>query len=260
MGLIFDSRSARLYEAWYSSPPGRSMERLVERSLPALLDPLPGEKVLDVGCGEGNHLLLLQRLGLDAYGVDASSYMIRRAKKRLGNRASLKVGNADDLPFDDNEFDVAVLINTLEFLDDPLQALREVERVTRRRVFIAVMNKLSFHCLLGKSRSLFRRSIFNDATLYSLWGIKFHLRRVFGRTPIRWQSGHMEGSLLQKLSGHWPFSSLPFGALLCVAIDIPYWVRTEQHPLKVGFGKAGQAAVRGLTMGKTTRNGGASPE
>jgi len=153
-----------------------------------------------------------------------------------------------------------VLINTLEFLDDPLQALREVERVTRRRIFVAVMNKLSFYCLSGKSRSLFRRSIFNHATLYSLWGIKFHLRRVFGRAQIRWQSGHMEGSLLQRVSGLWPLSSFPFGPFLCVAIDVPYWVRTEQHPLKVGFGKAGQAAVRGLTMGKTTRQGGASPE
>ncbi len=133
------------------------MERLVERSLPALLDPFPGEKVLDVGCGEGNHLLLLQRLGLDAYGVDASSYMIRRARKRLGNRANLKVGNADDLPFDDNEFDVAVLINTLEFLDDPLQALREVERVTRRRIFIAVMNKLSFYCLFRQISELVQK-------------------------------------------------------------------------------------------------------
>jgi len=236
------------------------MQRLVERSLSQLLAPNPGEKVLDVGCGEGNHLLLLQRLGLDVYGVDASPYMIRRAKKRLGNRATLRVGNADDLPFDDNEFDIAVLINTLEFLDDPLQALREVGRVTRRRVFIVVINRLSLYCLLSKCRSLFRKSIFNEATLYSLWGIKLHLRSVFGGAQIRWQSGHLEGSLLQRVSGLWPFSSLPFGPFLCLAIDVPYWVRTEQHPLKVGFGKAGQAAVRGLTMGKTTRQGGAPRE
>jgi SAM-dependent methyltransferase len=236
------------------------MERLVGRSLPMLLDPHPGERVLDVGCGEGNHLLLFERLGLDACGVDASPYMIRRARKRLGNRADLRVGNADDLPFEDNEFDLAVLINTFEFLDDPVTALREVGRVTRRRVFIGVMNRLSLYGLLSKSRSLFRKSIFNHATLYSLWEIKFCLRRVFGSSPIAWQSGHMEGSLLEKVSGHWPSDSFPFGSFLCVAIDVPYWVRTEQHPLKVGFGKAGRAPVGGLTMGKTTRDGGVSPE
>ncbi len=260
MGLIFDARSAGLYETWYSSTPGRSMERLVESSLPLLLDPQPGERVLDVGCGEGNHLLFLQRLGLDACGVDASSYMIRRARKRLGNRASLRVGSADDLPFEDNEFDVTVLINTLEFLDDPARALTEVGRVTRRRVFLAVMNRLSLYCLLSKSRSLFRKSLFNHTSLYSLWEIKFYLRRVFGTSPITWQSGHMEGSLLEKVSGHWPFKSFPFGSFLCVAMDVPFWVRTEQHPLRVGFGKAGQAPAGGLTMGKTTRHGGASPE
>lgn len=260
MGLIFDPKSARLYDSWYSSPPGRSMERLVGRSLPKLLDPHPGERVLDVGCGEGNHLLLFQRLGLDVCGVDASPYMIRRARKRLGSRANLRVGNAHDLPFEDNEFDLAVLINTLEFLDDPVTALREVGRVTRRRVFIAVMNRFSSYGLLSKSRSLFRKSIFKHATLYSLWEIKFYFHRAFGRSPIAWQSGHMEGSLLEKVSGHWPFDSFPFGSFLCVATDVPYWVRTEQLPLKVGFGKAGQAPVGGLTMGKTTRHGGVTPE
>ena len=260
MGLIFDPKSARLYNTWYSSSPGRSMERLVGRSLPRLLDPHAGERVLDVGCGEGNHLLLFERLGLDACGVDASSYMIRRARKRLGDRAHLRVGNAEDLPFEDNEFDLAVLINSLEFLDDPMTALREVGRVTRRRVFIAVMNRLSLYGLLSKSRSLFRKSIFNYATLYSLWGVKFYLRRVFGSSPIAWQSGDMEGSLLEKVSGHWPFDSFPFASFLCVVIDVQYWVRTEQHPLKVGFGKAGRAPVGGLTMGKTTRRGGVSSE
>ena len=236
------------------------MQRLLEKSLSFLLDPKPGEKALDVGCGEGNHLLLLQQFGLDVYGVDASSYMIRRARKRLGNRPNLRVENANDLPFDDNEFDVSVLINTLEFLDDPLRALREVGRVTRRRVLIVVLNRLSLYCLMSKSRSLFRKSIFNGATLYTLWEIKLLLREVFGRTPIRWQSGHMDGSLLQKVSAHRPFSFLPFGFCLCVVVDVSYSVRTEQHPLKVEFGKAKQAAVRGLTMGKTTRHGGVSPE
>jgi hypothetical protein len=67
----------------------------------------------------------------------------------------------------------------------------------------------------------------------------------------------MEGSLLQSLG---PLALLFPSSGLSVVHRYPYWVRTEQHPLKVGFGKAGQAAVGGLTMGKTTRHGGASPE
>src|SRR5512134_1965349 len=100
MGLIFDARSARLYDAWYRSPQGRAMEKLVTESIPVLLDPQPGEKILDVGCGEGNHLSLFNPYRCDLYGLDASPVMVRRAGERLGNRASLKTGRAEDLPFE----------------------------------------------------------------------------------------------------------------------------------------------------------------
>jgi SAM-dependent methyltransferase len=253
MSFIFDARAARLYETWYSSPPGRAMERLVERSIPLLLDPQPGEKILDIGCGEGNHLIMFHRLGLDIYGVDASPYMIRRAEKRLKDRATLKVGVAGDLPFDDNEFDLAVLINTLEFLDDPLQALREARRVAKRRVLIGVMNSLSWYCLLSKLRGYFRKSLFSHVTLYNMWDLKSYVRSVFGNAPITSRCGHVEGALLEKLCGlasdHWHSDHCPFGSFLSLAVNIRYCARTEQHPLKVGLGEVGHPVARGVTMG-----------
>jgi SAM-dependent methyltransferase len=253
MSLIFDAKAARLYETWYLSPPGRAMERLVERSIPLLLDPQPGEKILDIGCGEGNHLIMFHRLGLDIYGVDASPYMIRRAEKRLNDRATLKVGIAEDLPFDDNEFDLAVLINTLEFLDDPLEALREARRVAKRKVLIGVMNSLSWYCLLSKFRSYFRRSLFSHVTLYNMWDLKSYVHSVFGNAPITSRCGHVEGTFLEKLcaiaSGHRHSGHCPFGSFLSLAVDIRYLERTEQHPLKVGLGEVRRPVASGITMG-----------
>jgi ubiquinone/menaquinone biosynthesis C-methylase UbiE len=78
MGLIFDARSAKLYEAWYHSPQGRAMESLVTESIPVLLEPQPGERILDVGCGEGNHLSLFNPSLYSLYGLDASPFMIRK--------------------------------------------------------------------------------------------------------------------------------------------------------------------------------------
>jgi SAM-dependent methyltransferase len=263
MSLVFDARAARLYETWYFSPPGRAMERLVERSVPLLLDPEPGEKILDIGCGEGNHLMMLQRLGLDIYGVDASPYMIRRAEKRLGDRATLKVGVAEALPFDDNEFDLAVLINTLEFLDDPLETLREARRVVKRKVLIGVMNSLSWYCLLNKFRSFFRKTLFSHVTLYNLWDLKSYVRSVFGNAPITSRCGHVQGALMEKLCGlasdHWHFEHCPFGSFLSLAVTIKYGARTEQHPLKVGLGEVGHPVARVVTMG-THRFAGIDPE
>ena len=131
MGLIFDIRAARLYESWYKSPKGKLMDSFFESIVPTLLDPQKGEKVLEIGCGSGNQLLYLSKLGLDIYGIDASPYMISLARERLGNRCTLKTGMAEDLPFGDNEFDISLLINSLEFLDDPVETLREAGRVTK---------------------------------------------------------------------------------------------------------------------------------
>ncbi|MBW1912155.1 MAG: methyltransferase domain-containing protein, partial [Deltaproteobacteria bacterium] len=92
MSLIFDIRSARLYETWYQSPWGKAMDGFVEKLTPSLLNPQPGERILDIGCGSGNHLLIFNKLGLDISGVDASPYMVSMARERLGDRCSLKTG------------------------------------------------------------------------------------------------------------------------------------------------------------------------
>jgi len=67
MGLIFDIESARRYESWYRSARGRAMDRFVEKAIYELLDPRPKERVLDIGCGSGNHLLFFNKLGIDIY-------------------------------------------------------------------------------------------------------------------------------------------------------------------------------------------------
>jgi SAM-dependent methyltransferase len=254
MGLIFDARAARLYEAWYQSPDGRAMERLIKESVYALLELQAGERILDIGCGEGNHLHLFTRLGFDACGLDASPYMIRRARERLGCRCSLEVGEAEDLPFEDNEFDLALLINTLEFLDHPVEALREAGRVARRSVFIGVTNSLSWYSLCAKLRSLFRKTLFTYATPYNLWELKSYVHTALGDVPMRWRCAQVKAPVLEKigtlLSERWYFEGCPFGSFLGLCAALQYRVRTVQTPLKARLEKARQPVVRVVTMGE----------
>jgi SAM-dependent methyltransferase len=254
MGLIFDAGAARLYESWYQSPQGRIIEKLVKDSVSTLLELQPGERILDIGCGEGNHLLLLSGLGLNAAGLDASPYMARRARERLGHRASVEVGAAEDLPYQDNEFDVALFINTLEFLNDPTEALREAGRVARRGVFVAVTNSLSWYCLSMKLKNLFRKSLFAHATTYNLWELKSLLHVALGNVPIKWRSAQVKAPVLERIGGllseRWYFENCPFGSFLGLSATIQYTVRTIQNPLKVRLGKAGGPVVRGATMGE----------
>ena len=98
------------------------------------------DSVLDVGCAKGFMLYDMQRLipGLKVAGIDISDYAISNAKEEV--RELCKVGNAIELPFEDNSFDVVISITTVHNLekDDLAKALLEIERVSRRGSFITV--------------------------------------------------------------------------------------------------------------------------
>lgn len=243
MGLILDHDSSKLYESWTKSKHGRVIDRMVEECVFTLLDPKPGERVLDIGCGDGNHLLMFNRMGLDISGIDASAYMINRAKERLGKKCILKTGMAEDLPFDDNEFDIAVLINTLEFLDDPVDALIEAGRVARRKVFVGALNSCSWFGVNKRFHGYFCKSIFRNIRFYSLWELKSYMKKAFGEVPIQWKCARVNPPLLtgtgMPSSEGGRFSRCPFGSFLGLSATMHYRLRTEQHPLEVTLGRIG---------------------
>ena len=257
MGLIFDINSARLFHSWSRSSQGKAMDESINGSILALLKPQRGERILDIGCGEGNHLLFLNSLGLDISGIDASPYMISRARERLGNRCTLKTGMAEDLPFDDNEFDLAVFVNTLEFLDDPLKALKEAGRVAKRKVFVGVMNSFSWNCLYRKSMGFFRESIFRYARFYNIWDLKSYIKTAYGDVPLTWRCTPGRSSLFGRvdrlMNERWDINHCPLGSFLGLSATIIYRVRTEQRPLKVRLKKAEQSVVRGASMKNLNR-------
>jgi ubiquinone/menaquinone biosynthesis C-methylase UbiE len=252
MGLVFDSDIAKVYESWSHSPQGRTIEKSLEQLLVTLLDPKPGERVLDIGCGTGNHLLILSKLGLDVSGLDASPYMLNKARERLGHRSCLRMGIAEDLPFDDNEFDLAVLINTLEFLDDPIRALSEAGRVANRKVFVGVINSLSWHGLLKRTQGYLGEPLFGKAKFYNLWQVKSLLQMVYGDVPISWACTKKQPSFVEEISPFgkefWRRQHHPFGCFLGISATMVYQVRTDNIPLKIRLKKAGQSLVGAKTL------------
>jgi len=245
MSLIFDRNSARFYESWRQSSQSRAIERSLGPLVQSVLDPLPGERLLDIGCGDGTHLLMFNRLGLDVTGVDASVDMVEVTRSRLGPRSAVRVGMAEELPFDDNEFDLAALIHTLEFLDTPLLALREAGRVARRKVFIGVFNSLSCTGILKRIQGFFGDPLFGQAAFYNLWQIKSLLQLAYGNIPISWECIRVIPSFLQEMVpygrevlGH---RHSPFGFFLGLSATLVYRVQTDQMPLKLRLKTAGQS-------------------
>jgi ubiquinone/menaquinone biosynthesis C-methylase UbiE len=250
MGHIFDIHSARLYENWYQSPMGSRMELFFERFLAEYLKPQKQDRVIDIGCGAGNHLLYANKIGLSVTGIDASPYMIDLAKSRLGNRSELKKAYAEDIPFEDNEFDFAFLINTLELLDNPVKALREAGRVTNRKVFLIVFNRLSRHCQWRKFCGLIDKNIFSGTRTYSLWELKTLINEAYGPVPVQWQSEFCLPYFMRKLEA--PFrifcylNRIPFGFVLGISITMRYTYKTDKLFLKEKIRQKKRPAVEGV--------------
>ena len=99
----------------------------------------PGDHVLDVACGTGElSRIMAEQVGPEGHvwGIDLSPGMIEVGRRKLAaaglaGRVTLQVGNALDLPFEDNRFDCVATSFALRNMADIRAALREMARVTR---------------------------------------------------------------------------------------------------------------------------------
>ncbi|MBU1322451.1 class I SAM-dependent methyltransferase [Patescibacteria group bacterium] len=95
--------------------------------------------VLDAGCGEGFTLnqFRLNRLGRQLAGIDASTAAVALAKK-LHPHFKYAIGNIYHLPYPANSFDLVVCTEVLEHLQTPQQAIREIQRVSKKYCLFSV--------------------------------------------------------------------------------------------------------------------------
>ena len=110
-----------------------------------IVDLVQGEclRVLDVGCGTGytTEGLLGHEGVVEVVGLDMNSVQLGRASKKLhrkNNRVSFSRGDAENLPFGDNLFDVVVSIGAIEYFPDPDRAIFEMARVVKQGGLVVV--------------------------------------------------------------------------------------------------------------------------
>lgn len=98
------------------------------------VDPHPGQRILDVACGSGTAALVAERRYCEVTGIDYVPGLIDRAKARAranGQRIDFRVGDAQDVPFPDDSFDVVLSVYGVQFAADQEQAARELLRVCK---------------------------------------------------------------------------------------------------------------------------------
>ncbi len=113
----------------------RFMGRYSVRLAPSFADfagIAPGQRVLDVGCGPGALTTeLVRRLGAAGVAaVDPSQQFVAAARERHPG-VEVRIAAAEELSFDDAEFDAALAQLVVHFMADPVRGLAEMARVTR---------------------------------------------------------------------------------------------------------------------------------
>ena len=138
MNFIFDINAAKLYDSWYHSAHGKALEKLVNRSLLTLLDPQPGERVLDIGCGAGvDTIVAAMVVGPTgrAVGVDMTPEMLVRARESVQliplENVSFEEASAENLPFENASFDVIISNGVFNLVANKQRALAEAFRILK---------------------------------------------------------------------------------------------------------------------------------
>lgn len=122
----------------------RYMGRWSRRVAPQFLDWLAvgaDQRWLDIGCGTGglSAAILGKCSPRRVSGIDPSDAFVATARSMIANRAfDCSTGNAEALPYEDNEFDVAVSGLVLNFVSDKDKAIAEMIRVVRPGGLVAL--------------------------------------------------------------------------------------------------------------------------
>jgi arsenite methyltransferase len=130
--FTFGSETTKRLEAAYLTADVLRRRALVHELLAAR----PGERVLDVGSGPGFFAAeLLERVGAEGsvVGVDQSPDMLAAAAKRCEAfpNVEFREGDALALPVEDGDFDAALSVQVLEYVEDATAALAEIRRALR---------------------------------------------------------------------------------------------------------------------------------
>jgi ubiquinone/menaquinone biosynthesis C-methylase UbiE len=96
------------------------------------------KSVLDVGCGSGRYMAYFSGKATLVVGIDIS----KNAFIKTRNGKYFVVADAHNLPFKNSFFELVFCTDVIEHLSKPLQALKEMRRVSQKRIYLCTPNKL----------------------------------------------------------------------------------------------------------------------
>ncbi|TMK39728.1 MAG: class I SAM-dependent methyltransferase [Actinobacteria bacterium] len=184
------------YDKYGSTNP---VVRRLMGSFEATLDELMGMarpgSLLDVGCGEG---VLTQRWAAHmgagrVVGIDLDDGKLRAEwERRQAPNLEYRAVSAEQLPFADDEFEVATAIEVLEHVPEPERTLLEMARCARRYLLLSVPREPLWRAL-NLARGAYLRQLGNTPGHLNHWSKRSfvalaarHGEVVQARSPVPW--------------------------------------------------------------------------
>jgi len=248
VGYVFRLEDADRLDRWFEREPGRTVLALETELLQRVWSPSRPQRVLEGGCGTGRFLRWFAEQGHLVTGIEPSWELVQRTRRAVPQSITVDRGFAEDLPYEDGEFDTVALITTLEFVNHPKQALSEAFRVARRHVLVGFLNKYSFAGIARRLEGFWRPTVYRQATFFSVG----ELRRLAGDLLCGAPAGIWRSCLTLPLAlAHYAhplercrfFQVHPFGHFVAMRLDIRYTCKTIQDPLLAPLPR-GAAPVR----------------
>ena len=140
---------------------------------------IPGDSILEAGCGSGFLVSYFQKQGYYSVGLDLYSQPLEVAKRIFGAK-NLKKGDLFNLPFENSSFNIVWNEGVLEHfkIDKSIEAAKEMARVSKKYVIIDVPNRYSFFVLAKILKKIVGRWPYGYEESYSIGRLRYLMERA----------------------------------------------------------------------------------
>ena len=178
-----------------TNPVAKRLQAGFERALSDLFTQAAPASLLDVGCGEAHHTHQWAKQLSDkrVVGIDLDDPTLKSFwEERTAPNLEYKILKAENMPFEENEFDVATAIEVLEHVPDPEHTVADMARVASGHLLVSVPREPMWR-MLNMTRGAYIKDLGNTPGHLNHWSkrsfiklLSQHGEVVEARSPFPW--------------------------------------------------------------------------
>jgi ubiquinone/menaquinone biosynthesis C-methylase UbiE len=240
--MAFEELKQRHSVVWGSAPFENICDSIadVHEAIVVALTPADGKRWLDVACGTGGVTERAVAAGADVVGVDIAPVLIETAKRLAADRGleiDYRVGDAENLEFEDASFDVVSSTFGTMFAPDQEAVARELARVTRPGGRLGLANWTPAGGIGAMFRLLaeFQPPPPPGAGMPLDWGRREHVEELLGDDFELEIEERMSPLRMDSAEAYWQWLSPNFGPLKTLVESLDDARREQLHDVWVEF-------------------------